>query len=348
MKDFLLNTYFLGNQLSDYLVAVIVFILLNMIFTFIRKKVIGKIREFAEITKFDFDDFLVDLLESVRKWYYGFLNFYLAFLPLNFGLKIEGLWKFLLLAFTLVQISIFVKILIHYILQKTIKVDTAHEKTLEDLITRVSIFVLWVLGIMTYISRLGVDITAMLAGFGIGGIAIAFALQSVLKDLFSYFTIVLDRPVEEGDFITVAGEEGTVKKIGVKTTRLTGVDGREVIVSNDAITSGVLDNSGKREYRRVRFEMGAAYGTPVSKLKNVKEGIIKIIDDFEKAELLRVHFRDFGESSLNFFIDCKVSDLGFDEYLDLREEINFQILELFEKEGVEIPFPTRTVFNKQG
>ncbi len=348
MKEFLLNTYFLGNQLSDYLVAVIVFILLNVTFTFIRKKVISKIREFAESTKIDFDDFLVDILESIRKWYYGFLNFYIAFLPLHFGSWIETAWEALLLGFTLAQVGIIIKVVVGYILDKVIDVDSKHEKVFINLISKGLVFALWIIGVLTYLSSKDINITAMVTGFGIGGIAIAFALQSVLKDLFSYFTIILDRPVEEGDYIRVSGEEGTVKKIGVKTTRLTGPDGREVIVSNDAITSGVLDNSGKREYRRVRFEMGAAYGTPVSKLKNIKEGMIGIINSFEEAELMRVHFRDFAESSLNFFVDYKVSGIDFDNYLDLREEINFQILELFEKEGVEIPFPTRTIFNREG
>lgn len=347
MKDFLLGTDFLGNPLSDYLVAAIVFVLLNMTFTFIRKKVVSKIKELAELTKIDFDDFLVDLLGSIRKWYYGFLNFYIAFLPLDFGSKIEGAWQFLMVVFTLAQLSVFAKVIVHYVLLKTIKIDTAHEKTLEELITKAVVFVIWIIGAMTYISSLGVDITAMLAGFGIGGIAIAFALQSVLKDLFSYFTIVLDRPVEEGDFITVSGVEGTVKHIGVKTTRLVGPDGREVIVSNDSITSGVLDNSGKREYRRVRFEMGAAYGTSVEKMKNIRDGIKDIIKSKENTELMRVHFRDFGESSLNFFVDYKVEVDEFDQFLDIKEDINFDIMELFEKEDVEIPFPTRTIFNKQ-
>ena len=143
------------------------------------------------------------------------------------------------------------------------------------------------------LSNFNIDVTALATGLGIGGIAIAFAFQSILKDLFSYFTILLDKPIKIGDYIYINDKKGKVKNIGVKTTRLEAVNGEEVIIANDMITGTDFSNFGKTKHRRIIYTIGAAYDTPVKTLKKVKEKIIKIVESFgeEKVILHRCHLR---------------------------------------------------------
>jgi small-conductance mechanosensitive channel len=182
----------------------------------------------------------------------------------------------------------------------------------------------------------------------IGGIAVAFAFQSILKDLFSYFTILLDKPIRVGDYIYIADKKGKVKNIGVKTTRLKGVDGEEIVVANDMITSTDFKNFGKAKYRRVIYNIGVGYNTPVKVLRKLKGEIIKIVSSFEDVDLKRCHLRNLSDSSMDYEVVYHITTRDYDLYMNINEEINLQILELFEKKKVEIPFPTKTVYNRKG
>ena len=127
------------------------------------------------------------------------------------------------------------------------------------------------------------------------------------------------------------------------------MDGEEIIIANEMITGTDFSNFGKTKHRRIVYHIGAAYDTPVKKLKKLKKELIKIIESFgEKVELHRCHLRNMGESSLDFEIVFHILERNYDLYMETNEKINFKILELFEKEKVDIPFPTRTVYNKKG
>jgi len=192
-----------------------------------------------------------------------------------------------------------------------------------------------------------VDLTGAVVGLGVGGIAIAFALQNTLSDFFSAFSIYFDRPFEIGDFIVVGNYSGTVKNIGVKSTRLKLLAGEELIISNKELTSTSVRNFRKLEKRRIVFTIGVTYDTPLEKLKKIPPLIRGIFQNLDTADLERVHFTEFGDCSLKFLISYYVNSADYTEYLETQQKLNFDIKEAFEREGIEMAFPTSTVYVKK-
>ena len=200
------------------------------------------------------------------------------------------------------------------------------------------LFILWAFGI---------NLSGALVGLGVGGIAIAFALQNVLSDLFSAFTIYFDRPFEIGDFVIIGSDMGTIKKIGMITTRIQTLQGEELVVSNQELVTTRIRNFKQMRNRRIVFGFGVIYGTPSSKLKKIPDIIKKIIDDIKIADVDRVHFKEFGNFSLNFEVVYYIRSKDYNKYMDTQQEINLKIKEAFEKEGIEMAFPTQTIFVKE-
>jgi small-conductance mechanosensitive channel len=192
-----------------------------------------------------------------------------------------------------------------------------------------------------------VDLTGAVVGLGVGGIAIAFALQSTLSDFFSAFSIYFDRPFEIGDFIVVGEYSGTVKNIGVRSTRLQLLQGEELVISNKELTSGSVRNFRKLEKRRVTFTIGVTYDTSAEKLRKIPVIISGIIKKTELTIFDRVNFTEFGDFSLKFIVIYYVNSAEWGKYLEVQEKINFAIKEAFEHEGIEMAFPTNTVFLKK-
>ncbi len=188
-----------------------------------------------------------------------------------------------------------------------------------------------------------VNLTGAVLGLGVGGIAIAFAVQNQLGDVLGAFTIYFDRPFEIGDFIIVGNYSGTVTNIGVKSTRIKLLQGEELVISNKELTSASVRNFRRLEKRRVAFNVGVTYDTPLEKLKRIPLMITGIINNIENATVDRVNFTEFGDYSLKFFVIYYVNSSEYGKYLDTQEKINFAILEAFEKESIEIAFPTSTV-----
>ncbi len=186
-----------------------------------------------------------------------------------------------------------------------------------------------------------------LVGFGVGGIAVAFALQSTLSDVFSAFSLYFDHPFEIGDFIVVGEYSGTVKSIGMRATRIQLLQGEELVVSNKELTSASIRNFRKLETRRITFNMGVTYDTPSEKLKKIPTIIGDIIKNTENAKLDRVHFTEYGDFSLKFLVVYYVQSADWGVYLVTQEKINFAIKEAFEKEGIEIAFPTNVTYLKK-
>jgi small-conductance mechanosensitive channel len=189
-----------------------------------------------------------------------------------------------------------------------------------------------------------VDLTGAIVGLGVGGIAVAFALQSTLSDFFSAFSIYFDRPFEIGDFITIGNYSGTVNNIGIKSTRLKLLSGEELVISNKELTNSSVRNFRKLERRRVSFTIGVTYDTKTEKLKLIPFLIKDIFDGLDRAELSRVHFTEYGDFSLKFAIVYFVNSSDYGEYLNIQQYINLGIKEAFEREGIEFAYPTSTVY----
>ena len=204
--------------------------------------------------------------------------------------------------------------------------------------------VLWAAILLLALENLGVDITALIAGLGIGGIAVALAAQNILGDLFASLTIVLDKPFVVGDFLILDEYLGTVERVGLKTTRLRSLSGELLIFSNNDLLSGRIRNYGRMYERRVLFGLGVIYQTPREKLQRIPGLLREAVEAQDQVRFDRAHFKEYGDFSLDFEVVYYVMAPDYNLYMDIQQAINFGIHERFEAEGIEFAYPTRTVF----
>ena len=211
--------------------------------------------------------------------------------------------------------------------------------SLIQFIVRVAV---WSIALLLIFENLGFDVTALVAGLGVGGIAVALAAQSVLGDLFSSLAIVLDRPFEVGDFIVFGDQNGTVEKIGIKTTRIRALSGEQIAVSNSDLVATRVHNFKRMVERRIVLVLGVTYDTPPDTLERIPGMVKEIVEKQEQARFDRAHFRSFGDSALEFETVYWVLSPDYTVYMDVQQAINFAILRAFQEEGIGFAFPTTT------
>ena len=207
--------------------------------------------------------------------------------------------------------------------------------------------IVYLISFFAWMALIKVDLTGLAIGASATAIVIGFALQHVLSDFFSAFSIYFDKPFEIGDFIVVGEYSGVVKKIGMKSTRVQLLQGEELVLSNKELTTASIRNFKKMKRRRISFSFGVTYDTPLNKLKKIPDMIKGIInsDQLEHVyKLDRVHFSKFGDFALNFDIVYYMDTQDYAKYMDTQQEINFRIKEAFEKEGIEMAFPSQTIY----
>jgi len=336
---------FWGNSVADYAVALVAFVVFLILLKLIQVVLLRYLKKLAEKTKTDIDDTFVGIVGSIKPPFYSFLAFYLALLLLNISSEVEQFVNIALLIWVVYQVIVAVQILIDYVIKKKFVDDTAEEtEGVTSFISGLLKASLWAMGLLLILSNLGVNITSLVAGLGIGGFAIAFALQNILADLFSSLAIYIDKPFQVGDFIVVGEHKGVVKKIGVKTTRIQALQGEELVIGNQELTSSRVQNFKKMEERRSSFSIGITYETPTEKVKQIPSMIKDIIDGVSGARFDRSHFSEFADSALIFETVYYVESGGYTEYADIQQDINFKIMEVFQKEGIEFAYPTQTVY----
>ena len=335
----------LGNTVGDFIGATIAFIVFLFVFKIFQFVILRRLGILAEKTKTDIDDTLVKIVKSLRPPFYSFIAFYFAVQFLTLSSTLSKVLDSLLVIWVVYQVIIAAQILIEYIFVKALKNE--EDKGAQGafgVIKNVIGAVLWMLGILVILSNMGVNITSVIAGLGIGGIAIAFAFQNILEDLFSSFAILFDKPFKVGDFIVVGEHKGVVQKMGIKTTRLKSLGGEEIVISNKELTSARLQNFKKMEERRIGFNFGVTYETPTEKLKTIPETVKDIIDSIEKARFDRSHFSQFDDSALTFETVYYVTTSDYAVYRDIQQEINLRVKESFEKDSIDMAYPTQTIY----
>jgi len=189
----------------------------------------------------------------------------------------------------------------------------------------------------------GVEITALVASLGIGGIAIALAVQSILSDLFASLSIILDKPFVLGDFIIVDTYMGTVEYIGLKTTRVRSLSGEQLVFANGDLLKSRIRNYKRMAERRVVFTLGVTYQTAYRHLKSIPGWIETIIGELDLTRFDRAHFQGFGDYALEFEIVYYVLDPDYNRYMDIQQAINLAIYKKFEAEKIDFAYPTQTV-----
>lgn len=345
MQDILDYSIF-GNTILGYLSALGIFIGgLLAVFVF-KRFILIRLKKWADSTHTSIDDLLIKIIQKsiLPIAYFGVFYLSLHTLMLSPGFE-RGLW-IALIAWITVFFVMAVIAAVDYGLRLSVKEShdaERREKQFKGIQGFIN-FILWSIALVFLLDNMGVKISAVVAGLGIGGIAVALAAQAVLGDLFSYFVIFFDKPFEVGDFIVIGDKMGAVEYIGVKTTRIRALSGEQLVFSNTDLTNSRVHNFKKMERRRVVFKLGVIYQTSAETLKAIPRIVKDIIVEQEDATFDRGHFAAYGDFSLNFEFVYYVIGADYNKYMDIQQAINLTIFEAFEKEKIEFAYPTQTLF----
>jgi small-conductance mechanosensitive channel len=198
---------------------------------------------------------------------------------------------------------------------------------------------LWSIILLLALANLGVNISALIAGLGIGGVAVALATQNILGDLFASFSIFIDKPFELGDYVVVDDHQGTVEKVGLKTTRVRSLGGEQIVFSNTDLIKSRLRNYGRMTERRVMFTVRVVYQTPREQLARIPGLLREAIESQERARFDRAHLKEYGDFGIRFEAVYYVLGPDFNLYMDIQQAVNFRIHEAFEAQGIQFAFP---------
>lgn len=345
MEKFFNQIYF-GNSIESYAIAIITFIAGIFIVYIFKKIVLSRLEKWAQKTETKLDDLLIKGVEKsvIPLLYYG--AFYVAVETLSLSVKAESVLRTIsVILITFYFLRSLTTVLNHAFRSYLRRKEHGEEriKQMRGITTLLNILI-WGLGIMFLLDNLGFKISTVIAGLGIGGVAIALAAQAVLGDLFSYFVIFFDRPFEVGDFLVIGDKVGSVENIGIKTTRIRALGGEQLVFHNTDLTNSRIHNYKKMEKRRVVFQIGVTYQTTADQLEEIPIIVKKIIEDQDDATFDRGHFATFGDFSLNFEFVYYVMGADYVRYMDIQQAINLSIYRAFEEKEIEFAYPTQTLF----
>jgi len=343
-----LELKFWNNTILDYLIFLGSLAASFIVLLVFKRIILRRLVKWAEKTPTSLDDML---LKAFKRYllpllYVGALYLNTKWLKLSDGA--EDVINVIALAAVMILGAVIISSLLIYLLNKYFEkrqreVNKAAMRWIGALIKAI----VWVGALLLFLDNRGVKITTLVAGLGIGGIAVAFAAQAVLEDIFSFVTIFFDRPFEIDDFIIIDNLSGTVEHIGIKTTRVRSISGEQLIFSNKDLTNSRVRNYKRMLSRRVAFSLGVTYDTPLDKLKEIPALIKQIIDAVDQTDFSRAHFKEFADSSLNIEVVYFVLSQDYDIYMDVQQDINFGIKEAFDARGIEFAFPTQTLYLQQ-
>ncbi|WP_244648037.1 MULTISPECIES: mechanosensitive ion channel family protein [unclassified Lentimonas] len=340
------NTELVGNTLDLWLyavgAAVVLFLLLKLILRVLQRQVASLSTKTATVV----DDLLAAALKSTKSFVLMVVAIWGGAQLLDFGAKGNYLDYTLLIVLVLqaaVWANRMVSVYIVFYTDARREDNPAAVSVVHGLSFLVRLLI-WSLAFLLVVDNLGYDVTALVAGLGISGIAVALALQNILGDLFASLSIVLDKPFVIGDFIIVGDLMGVVEKIGLKTTRLRSLSGEQLIFSNNDLLSSRVRNYKRMQERRVPFAFGVLYQTTPEQLESIPPMVRELIESIEGTRFDRAHFKGFGDSSYDFEVVYYVNTSDYAVYMDIQQAINLGICRGFAERNIEFAYPTRTLY----
>jgi len=344
----MLGKTFYNNTLQQWIIAVAITIISLVAIRLLRGIVLHRLRAISEKTTTKIDDLITDLLHRTKSFLLLAVAIYIGSLALSLPQTLKEVITKVVIIAILAQGAIWGSGLIsfwidRYRKQKIEEGDTATATTFTAM-NFVLKLILWLVILLLTLDNLGFDVTTLVAGLGVGGVAVALAVQNILGDLFASLSIVLDKPFVIGDFIIVDNYLGTVEHIGLKTTRIRSLSGEQLVFSNADLLNSRIRNFKRMYERRVVFTIGVVYQTPPEKLALIPRIIREIIESKELARFDRSHFKEYGDFSLNFETVYWVKSPDYNTYMDIHQSINIEIYKRFSEEGIEFAYPTQTLF----
>lgn len=337
----------LGNTPAAYGYALAAFAVALTLLYVIKNIVLAKLKAIAEKTATDLDDLAVSLIGKLTWFEYQLAAFYVAARYLVRSEAFDkGLLAVLLAVFTYRAITI-AQILITYWLNKVAAKRDLTPEARASVVNSTQVMLrtlLWVGAALFVMDNLGVNISAVLTGLGIGGVAVALAAQAILGDLFNFFVILLDKPFSVGDFIITDTVCGTVEKLGLKSIRIRSLSGEQLIISNSKLLGMEVKNYGRMQRRRVLIKTTVIYQTPLEKLKAIPGMIKEAVGKLGNATFDRCNLSGLGNFSIDFETVYYLETPDYNQHMDAQERLLQAVIERFGKEGIEFAYPTQTLF----
>lgn len=341
-----LQTDILDNSLIQWFSVVAIVILIGLAAWLIQRVVIKRLRRISERTKFQADDLVVNMLDNTKNLLVILVALYIGSQLLVLPDKVSSILRTVAVIALLAQAALWASQVINYILVNYVRdraKDEASGATAYTALSFISRLALWVLVGLLVLDNIGVEISSLITGLGITGVAVALAVQNILGDLFSSLTIVLDKPFVIGDTIVVGEFTGTVEHIGLKTTRLRSLNGEELVFANTDLLQSRIRNFKKMDERRGVFTVGVSYNTPQDKVEQIPLIIQAIVEAQEGLRFQRAHLKTLGPSTLDYEVVYTLLNPDFTFYMDAQQAIYFDLLQRFAEEQIEMPYPTQSL-----
>lgn len=345
IQEFLQREFY-HNRISEYLVCLAIIVGGIVVVRVVEILALRRMKAWAAETPSTLDYFFFDQIHrtGVPLAYLGIAQAALRVLTLT--PRVERIIDMLGIVLLTLLAIVFTVALVRYSFEEYMRkrgVDASGDRALKGVVGLAKALV-WVIGTLFLLDNLGFKISTVVAGLGIGGIAVALAAQTILGDLFAYFTILFDRPFEIGDFVIVGDYMGVIERFGIKTTRIASLGGEQIVVSNKDLTDSRVRNYKRMTKRRVVFRLGVTYQTPASLLQEIPGIVTDIFREIEGTTLDRVHFFSYGDFSLIYEIVYYVDGNDYTKYMDLQQTANLRIYEEFEKRKIGFAYPTQTLY----
>lgn len=338
----MLTRVYFGNMVQQWIAAGATSAFVFAVLLGIRHLIRKRLKLFSKRTETVLDDLMVETMGRTKYVFLVAVSVYAGSLHLTLPEGVTTALSILVRLSILLQIGIYASAAATYLIRRDGNNDG--KKSPRAAIVFASRLVIWSIVLLLALDNLGVDVTALITGLGIGGIAVALAMQNILGDLFASMSITLDKPFVPGDFIVVDTLMGTVEQVGLKTTRIKSISGEQVIVANTDLLKSRIRNFGRMQERRVVFTISITYQTPHGVLERIPGMIREIVEKNPQTRFDRAHFQRFGEFALLFEIVYFVTDPDYIRYMDIQQRINLDICRRFETEGIAFAYPTQTVF----
>lgn len=350
LQDWYSNAVILSNSPAAFVYALAAFAVALTLLYVVKNIVVARLKALAERTETDLDDLVIVLIGKIQWFEYQLVAFFVA---TRYLLRTDafdkGLKTVILLVFTYRAITL-VQALLTYWIKKVAAQRELDGQAKTSVVKSTQVIlrsIIWIAAVLFVLDNLGVNISAVLAGLGIGGVAVALAAQAILGDLFNFFVILLDKPFAIGDFIISDTVSGTIEHIGLKSTRIRSLSGEIVVVSNSNLLSSRIRNYQDLTKRRVVFKTGVVYGTAPEILKKVPELVKKAVLAVPKAEFDRCNLFNCGDYALEFETAYYLNEPDYNAYMAAHEKTLLGVLEGLKAAGAELAYPTQTLLVKK-
>lgn len=345
MKQWLDLNVFLGIPAIDWLYAAIAAIVSYMVLSTAARLATSRLEALAARTSARSIDLAAEMSQHTSRTLLFFAALLIASefldLPAKWATRIGHLW-FLLVGF---QVAIWINRGVTIWTQRRLTGEgvAAHNPVITTMMSWALRSLLWSVLLLAVLANMGVNITAFVASLGVGGVAVALAVQSILSDLFASLAIGLDKPFETGDFIVFGDIAGSVEHIGLKTTRIRSLSGEEIVCGNTELLKNTIHNYKRMSERRIQFGFRVPYQTAPEQLREIPAIIRTAVEEAGTTRFDRAHFKGFGDSALEFEVVYYVTDPGYNIYMDVQQDINLKLMTELGKRGVGFAVPTQTL-----